>query len=200
MAKILVSHAHADAGWAARLHARLAAAYGDEAVFSDVADIPSTVGAPGVAGRVSGLDAVVAVIGPGWHDQMGDDRDLVAELDAALRRGIPVVPVLVDGTLLPAIDTLPVELRSLPARPALAFDGADEGGLEAELARLGVPPPAAKAAADVRAQAAAKPRLALVIAAALLVLGIAIAVLMAGTATETNGWVAPLLAVRGIPG
>ncbi len=185
MTKILISHAHADAAWATRVHARLAAAYGDDAVFSDVADVPSTVGAPGVAGRVSGLDAMVAVIGPGWEAQVNEDRDLVAELDAAMRRGIPLVPVLVDGTLLPRPDDLPAALRSLPARPALAFDNLGDEGLEAELARLGVAPATAPL---VQAQAAPNPRLALVIVAALLAFGIAIAVFLTIGTVETNGW------------
>ncbi len=186
MAKILVSHAHADAAWAARLHARLAAAYGDDAVFSDVADVPSTVGAPGVAGRVSGLDAVVAVIGPGWLGQVAEDRDMVAELEAAMRRGIPLLPVLVDGTVLPRADELPAPLRSLPARPAVAFDTLGDDGLQAELGRLGVP--TAATTPLVRAQADPNPRLALVIVAALLVLGVAIAVFLAIGTVETNGW------------
>ncbi len=183
MAKILVSHAHADAALAARVHARLAAAYGDDGVFSDVADVPSTVGAPGVAGRVSGLDAVVAVVGPGWQAQVAEDRDLVAELEAALRRGIPLVPVLAEGTVLPRPEQLPEALRSLPARPAVPVDGP---ALEAELTRLGVP--GAATTPLMRAQAGPKPRLALAIAAALLMLGIAIAVLLATRTAETNGW------------
>ncbi len=186
MVKILVSHAHSDAAWAARAHARLAAAYGDDAVFSDVADIPSTVGAPGVAGRVSGLDAVVAIVGPGWLPQVREDRDMRAELAAARRGGIPLVPVLVEGTGFPRPDALPAELHGLAAGPVLGWDGGDAAALVAELTRQGVP--GAAVPALQRAQAGRNPRLALVIAAALLVLGVAVAVLMAASTVESNGW------------
>ncbi len=198
MAAILVSHVHDDAGHAARLGEELARHH--DAVFLDVADIPSTVGAPGTAGRVGGLDAMVAVIGLSWLDEVRRNRDLVAELDAAMRRGIPLVPVLVDGAVMPRDEDLPPELRNLVARPAVAIGGgAGPERVAAELTRLGVggrraPRSAAAATAPTRAQGS---RVVLAIAVAiLLAIGGLVFALLASTevgSVDTRGWAQLLL-------
>jgi Caspase domain/TIR domain len=78
--------------------------------------------------HVSKCDVVLAIIGPGWLsavDKKGRRKldlpqDFVrVELAAALKRDIPVIPVLVDGTAMPAEEDLPDELKSLPHRHAL---------------------------------------------------------------------------------
>jgi hypothetical protein len=78
--------------------------------------------------HVSKCDVVLAIIGPGWLsavDKKGRRKldlpqDYVrVELAAALKREIPVIPVLVDGTAMPAEEDLPDELKSLSNRHAL---------------------------------------------------------------------------------
>jgi hypothetical protein len=41
------------------------------------------------------------------------------EIASALKRDIPVIPILVDGTEIPPADSLPEELKSLARRNAL---------------------------------------------------------------------------------
>ncbi|WP_145832116.1 TIR domain-containing protein [Bradyrhizobium huanghuaihaiense] len=71
---------------------------------------------------------MLAIIGPRWidtkdHDgrpRLFSDKDYVRrEIVLALRRGIPVIPVLVDGAAMPAVNDLPENLRSLASRPVL---------------------------------------------------------------------------------
>ena len=78
--------------------------------------------------QVSKCDVVLAVIGPGWLNAVDEKgrrkldlpRDYVRiELASALRREIPVIPLLVNGTAMPIEEDLPEELRSLPNRHAL---------------------------------------------------------------------------------
>jgi tetratricopeptide (TPR) repeat protein len=72
------------------------------------------------------VDVLVAVIGPGWFARGGDggrlvdrERDWVRrEVTRALERGIPVVPVLLDDTPVPAIADLPAGMRGLERHQA----------------------------------------------------------------------------------
>ena len=68
---------------------------------------------------------LLAVIGRGWLDsaaesakrRLDDPRDhLRIEIETALRRDIPVIPVLVQGGPMPAEEDLPSSLRSLSYR------------------------------------------------------------------------------------
>ncbi|MFC4126246.1 toll/interleukin-1 receptor domain-containing protein [Nocardia rhizosphaerae] len=67
-------------------------------------------------------DVVVSVIGTHWLDArdkrgvrcIDNERDWVRmELRIAFERGIPVVPVLLDDTMLPVPDSLPDDIRGL---------------------------------------------------------------------------------------
>jgi len=98
-------------------------------VFLDVDNI-----APGVdfvdflANQVSACDIFLAVIGPNWlsaKDEIGNRRlenpnDYVSvEIAAALRRNIPVVPLLVDGARFPLANQLPDSIKPLARRNAV---------------------------------------------------------------------------------
>ncbi|MQS08037.1 toll/interleukin-1 receptor domain-containing protein [Streptomyces alkaliphilus] len=78
--------------------------------------------------------AVIAVIGPGWLDcrdeaggvRLADPGDLVRrELEAALRSGVPLVPVLVRGATMPTARQLPSTLRTLATIQALKLPHED---------------------------------------------------------------------------
>ncbi|MFX0578330.1 toll/interleukin-1 receptor domain-containing protein [Nocardia nepalensis] len=71
---------------------------------------------------VAECDMMVAVIGPHWldvRDELGrrridDERDWVRmEIRTAFARGIPVIPVLLDGTPVPPEEKLPADIRQL---------------------------------------------------------------------------------------
>ncbi|HAN64343.1 MAG TPA: hypothetical protein DCQ79_10880, partial [Rhizobiales bacterium] len=75
-------------------------------------------------------DILVAIVGPRWAapDEQGrprirDETDWVRiEIEAALAKKIPVIPVLIDGTALPPPFELPEGLRDLAFRQAAPVD------------------------------------------------------------------------------
>jgi acyl carrier protein len=131
---IFISYRRADsADVSGRIYDRLAGEFGDAAVFKDVDDIPFGVDFKAYLGdMVRKCDIQLAVIGPQWLD-VQDDRgkrrldnpsDFVRiEIEAALERGIPVVPLLVRGATMPKAEELPSSLADLvyrngtPVRP-----------------------------------------------------------------------------------
>ena len=77
--------------------------------------------------QVAQCRVLLAVIGPHWFDakdksgarRLDSDKDYVrVELATALERDITVIPILVDGAVLPAEDSLSDDLKPLaPATP-----------------------------------------------------------------------------------
>lgn len=115
------------AAHAGRIYDRLCDAFGEQAVFMDVDSIGLGLDFARVLDEaVSSCNVMLVLIGPGWAeiaDQRGrrldDPTDYVRqELQAALRREIPVIPVLVRGATLPRPEELPEGLRPLVRRQA----------------------------------------------------------------------------------
>jgi hypothetical protein len=109
-----------------RLHDRLCAAFGDDMVFRDIDSIPAGTNFRSVILRtLNEVDAVVAVIGPRWVRQAGDETSdyVYLELAEALQQGKHVIPVLMEQTPMPAQDALPVDLRSLTEINAISVHG-----------------------------------------------------------------------------
>ena len=131
-AGIFVSYRRADSRhFAGRLRDRLIERFGTNAVFMDVDTIRP--GADFVVTIEEALDSseiMLVVIGPAWlsTDQDGkrridDPGDYVAmEIAAALRRSIPILPVLGDGASMPARSDLPPALAGLAAYNAVRID------------------------------------------------------------------------------
>jgi hypothetical protein len=130
MTGIFINYRREDApGVAGRLFDRLAANYSRRQMFMDVdAMKPGLNFVKQIDEHISKCDVVLAVIGPGWLNAVDDKgqrkidkpRDYVrVELAAALKREIPVIPLLVNGTAMPSEDELPEELKSLPHRHSL---------------------------------------------------------------------------------
>jgi hypothetical protein len=85
---------------------------------------------------------MLAVIGTEWvrvvdqsgHPRLADPQDLVRiEIGTALRRGIPTVPILADGALLPASQDLPPDLAILPSK---LWHRIDDERFESDVTRL----------------------------------------------------------------
>jgi hypothetical protein len=129
-ARILISYRRKDAAASAgRLYDRLSAHYGPDAVFMDIDNI--TVGSDfrqKLDEVLRGTDMVLAVIGTKWSREarrrrLTDETDYVRlELETALQRGIPVIPVLVDGAAMPKASDLPASLGDLAFRQAAEID------------------------------------------------------------------------------
>jgi ABC-type amino acid transport substrate-binding protein len=114
------------AGW---LYDRLANHYGSGQVFKDVDSIElGDDFVEIITGAVGSCDVLLALIGDEWPtitDEHGRRRldnsdDFVRlEIEAALTRGVRVIPILVDGARMPRADELPDSLARLVRRQAL---------------------------------------------------------------------------------
>jgi hypothetical protein len=127
--KIFLSYRREDsAGQAGRLADRLKLEFGD-ILFMDVDGIPLGVNfVERLSEEIATCNVLLAVIGHEWlniRDQSGARRldnptDFVrVEIATALRRSIPLIPILLDGTKLPQRDQLPEDLRELTIRNGL---------------------------------------------------------------------------------
>src|SRR5262249_26172364 len=117
--KFFISYRRDDSRYQARgLYKELVKVLPRESVFMDVDSIP--IGEDFVEileGWVNQCNVLLAVVGPGWVGavdpktglrRLDNPNDFVRiELRRALSRGIPVVPVLLDGTTMPQADHLP---------------------------------------------------------------------------------------------
>jgi len=114
---------------AGRLHDRLSHEFGKENVFMDVDHIPAGVDfAAHLNSQVATCKILLVVIGSHWldaTDEAGNRRlhqpdDFVAiEIAAALARNVRVIPVLVDGAVMPKARELPDSLKPLARRQAV---------------------------------------------------------------------------------
>jgi TIR domain/WD domain, G-beta repeat len=114
---------------AGRLFDRLAYQFGDDQVFMDVDTIePGVDFAEAIAQAVGTCQVLLAVVGPQWltaTDEAGrrrleDPNDIVRlEVEAAMQRDVRVIPVLVEGAVMPRRDELPESLAGLARRHAL---------------------------------------------------------------------------------
>lgn len=130
MRAIFINYRRSDAeGEAGRLFDELTKQLGSDAVFMDVAAIePGRDFRKAIDQSVAECSVLLAVMGREWlsaHDISGqrrldDPNDFVRiELVSALRRDIPVVPVLVRGAKMPLAEELSEDLRELAFRNAV---------------------------------------------------------------------------------
>jgi hypothetical protein len=107
-----------------RIYDRLIQHFGKYSVFKDVDSIPLGVDFRKHLGdSVGRCDVLLTVIGRQWligdvgQRRLDDVRDFVRiEIEAALQRDIPVVPVLVQAAPVPRREDLPETLQSLVYR------------------------------------------------------------------------------------
>jgi hypothetical protein len=127
---IFISYRHADnQDIVGHLYDRLVERFGGEAVFRDVksllAGLDFRVGLESVLERCI---VVLAVIGPEWEHVLTDDKIrrlddpadfIVIEIGVALKRDIPIIPLLVHRQSLPPPAAFPAALEELRFRTAL---------------------------------------------------------------------------------
>jgi len=134
--RIFISYRRADApGDAGRLADHLYQRFGSDRVFLDIDTIdPGTDFVQALQSSLQQTAAVLVVIGPLWttlRDAQGtrrldDANDFVRlEVEAALARAIPVVPVLVQGAAMPRAEELPSSLATFATRQAFVIDHHD---------------------------------------------------------------------------
>jgi hypothetical protein len=125
---IFVSYRHADSPDATgRITDRLVDEFGADEIFVDRDAIPLGQDFRAeIVNKLSRCEVVLAIVGPGWIGPGGDARSRLddpedyvrVEIETALKRGIPVIPVLVQGTAMPTRKTLPPSLREFAFRNA----------------------------------------------------------------------------------
>src|SRR5262249_45505682 len=110
---------------ALRIYDRLARDFGKENIFKDVDDIPFGVDfVEHLEEEVKKYDVMFVIIGPRWFERGPNEErridnkyDFVrAESASALRRSIPVVPLLIDGASMPPANKLPDDIKALARR------------------------------------------------------------------------------------
>lgn len=117
---------------AGRLGDLLVGRFGADKVFADVNSIPAGVDfAEEIERELTTCAVLLVIIGPGWlsaADTQGrrrlDDPDdfVVLEIQTALDRNVRVIPVLVDGALMPRRDELPAALINFARRHVVPLD------------------------------------------------------------------------------
>jgi hypothetical protein len=132
MPSIFLSYRRADTKWIiGRICDRLEARFGKSAVFFDIETIPGGSDfRKELNERLQKSDVVLAIIGPNWlgatdrdHSRLSNRDDYVRlEIEGALEKSIPVIPVLIDGVPMPAVDDLPASIRGLAVRQAVQLD------------------------------------------------------------------------------
>jgi hypothetical protein len=154
MSKIFICYRRADSQSATgRIYDHLVQAFGKNAVFIDVDNIPAGVDFRAAIDQTIQQSAVMlVVIGPSWlmaTDANGRRLDQVndrvrIEVESALLRRMPVIPVLVDGARMPEARELPPTLMQLAyqnsreVQPNPHFQ-MDINRLIDSIAQLGVP-------------------------------------------------------------
>ena len=129
MAHIFLSYRRDDSAYvAATLNEKLQDRFGSEAVFFDVDAIPLGVDfREFIAGAVGRCDVLLVLIGDNWLQatdgqsagRLDDPADYVRiEIESALKRDIPVIPVLVGEAPMPAMTALPPSIQSIVFRNA----------------------------------------------------------------------------------
>ena len=132
MPKIIISYRRDDLqAIAGRIRDKLASHYGAEFVFMDIDSIPYGFDfrVP-IQDALRDTDILVAVIGPKWTGRrmfwwtrIREKNDPVrVEVEKALERGIPVVPLLINGASMPKTSDLPDSLKNLAYHNAAGVD------------------------------------------------------------------------------
>ena len=143
--QIFISYRRDDAAYVTgHINDVLRKEFGNDSVFTDVDNIALGVDFRAVLDEtVSQCQVLLAVIGSAWltaRDQDGqlrlhDPGDFVRiEIESALRRDIPVIPLLVAGAVMPAAEELPESLRNLAYRNGMQIRPGPDFGVD--IARL----------------------------------------------------------------
>lgn len=132
MAKIAISYRRSDSqDITGRIFDRLVQHYGKDTVFRDIDSIqPGIDFRTQIAAALGTTDVLLVVVGPAWlgrgkdaASRMDNAADPVRiEVETALKRDIPIIPVLVGGMRTPEVNELPESLRDFAYRHAVTAD------------------------------------------------------------------------------
>jgi hypothetical protein len=145
MPKIFISYRRQDSAYAAGIvRDHLQKTFGRESVFMDIDNVPLGQDfREHIQRAVNQCDVFLALIGENWTGRsdttnrttIDDPQDYVrVEVEAALLRSIPLIPVLVGQGRLPNIEDLPSKIQLLSFRNAAELRPGPH--LQAQLKRL----------------------------------------------------------------
>jgi uncharacterized protein YecT (DUF1311 family) len=133
MAKIAISSRRSDSqDITGRIFDRLVQQYGKNTVFRDIDSIqPGIDFRTQIAEALASTDVLLVMVGPRWFGQAAGARNRIEstadpvriEVETALKRSIPIIPVLVGGMRMPEVGKLPASLGDLAYRHAVTVDG-----------------------------------------------------------------------------
>jgi hypothetical protein len=122
-----------DAGWAPWLYDKLSDHFGGDRIFMDLDSIAAGDDfVEVITHSVASCRVLIALIGKGWigaldargRRRLDDPGDFVRlEIESALRHGIRVIPLLIDGATMPPRTELPPALAPIAHRQALTLSG-----------------------------------------------------------------------------
>jgi len=113
--RVFICHRAESEAEAARLAEDIGSRVGAERVGRSA---PGAAPQGAQAASVTVADALLAVIGPGWL-AAGPDDSVAGEIEAAIGRGVPIIPLLTRHAALPGREELPESLRPLLGHQAL---------------------------------------------------------------------------------
>ncbi len=132
MPRIFISYRRDDSGEiAGRIHERLDSHFGQGTAFIDFDTIPPGVDFPQyLRDALSVCEVLLALMGKKWLStrrngkrRLDDPADFVRlEIESALQRNIPVIPILIGKVKMPGKSDLPAELADLAYRNARQVD------------------------------------------------------------------------------
>lgn len=106
-------------GMADYIYREMARRFGEDAIFKDVDKLyPGYKFKNKLDEVIASCDLALVVIGEKWAGSEGgrlhDEGDYVRrEIEALLRRGIPVIPLVIEGASVPKKESLPAEIHEL---------------------------------------------------------------------------------------
>lgn len=141
--RIFISYRRADTAQAASwLFNRMTEHFGQQQVIKDVDPAPYGGNvAQAIGAAVASCDVLILMIGPHWMAVTGeglhDPNDYVRlAMEAALTRGILVIPVTVDGARMPMHGELPPSLASMAGQPAFEVSMSNFDAQSGQLLRI----------------------------------------------------------------
>src|SRR5262245_32676419 len=106
---------------AGRIRDRLAARYGDDAVFMDIDNIPFGKDfRVHISEAIVQSDVLLVIVGPRWlgagrggNRRIDEETDFVRlEVETALSNAVPIIPVLAGSGRMPQLSQLPESLKN----------------------------------------------------------------------------------------
>jgi len=130
--RIFINYRRQDTAWqAVALYHRLAERFGEDQIFKDVDNIGLGEDfVQKITTEVESCDILLALIGKSWLDldagegrRIDDPNDFVRiEIEAALKREVLLIPILVDGATMPPAASVPSSIALIARRQALELN------------------------------------------------------------------------------